>query len=396
MAKFTIAEWNQIERKLEEEPQRFGFPERIYGSTLIGSFNIRKLGASRARDRRTWGFLARICAQFDLLAVQEVKEVMDDLSGLRTLMELLGPDFGMIASDKTGAFPGEPGLGERLAFIYNRRAVLRTEIATDITYDRSKLLATITVNSDELSLALHPVAEFEAKLSDWQKSKRGRKPRRPRLRLPVFLSFIRAPFCVSFEIPEHSGTQPYRFMVINAHLYFGNFIDDRRQEFNALMDWIVSRVNEQDKAYYPNYILLGDLNLDYDNPQSDRVRVEKQLKTFDGVTESGVRVNFPFLDVHPAHDSVFRTNARLSETFDQVGLFFRDKRFPAHDMNASMGANPEGPDYGVFNFVNLFAYDLCGKPFQALSKAEKKTFLSKFEHKVSDHMPLWIRLSLPK
>lgn len=393
MKKLTIAEWNEIERKLEEEPRRFGIPERIYGSTLIGSFNIRKLGSSRARDKRTWAFLARICAQFDLLAVQEV---MDDLSGLRTLMELLGPDFEMIASDKTGAFPGEPGLGERLAFIYNRRAVLRTEIATDITYDRSKLLATIAANNDELSSALRPVSEYEAKLTDWEKTKRGRKPRRPRLRLPVFLSFIRAPFCVSFEIPGHPGTLPYRFMAVNAHLYFGNYIDDRRQEFNALMNWIVSRVDEQDKAYYPNFILLGDLNLDYDDPQKDRARVEKQLKTFDGATESGVRVNFPFLDVHPGHRSVFRTNARLSETFDQIGLFFRDERFPAYDMNASMGSNPEGPDFGVFDFVNLFAHGLCGKSFNSLSKTEKTALLSKFEHKVSDHMPLWIRLTLPR
>ena len=106
MAQFTIAEWDRIERALMAEPRRFGFPERVYGSALIGSFNIRKLGAARARSRRTWAFLARICAQFDLLAVQEV---MDDLGGLRTLMKLLGPDFGMIASDKTGAFPGDPG-----------------------------------------------------------------------------------------------------------------------------------------------------------------------------------------------------------------------------------------------------------------------------------------------
>lgn len=41
----------------------------------------------------------------------------------------------MIASDKTDAFPGEPGLGERLAFVYNRRAVLRTEVATHFIYD---------------------------------------------------------------------------------------------------------------------------------------------------------------------------------------------------------------------------------------------------------------------
>ena len=287
-------------------------------------------------------------------------------------------------------------MGERLAFIYNRRAVRRTEIATDITYDRSRLLATITANNAALHAALDPVAAYEAELADWKKTRRGRKPRRPKVRLPVFLSFIRAPFCVSFEIPGHPGTEPYRFMAINAHLYFGHYIDDRRQEFDALMDWIVSRVNEQDKAYYPNYVLLGDLNLDYDRPKADRARVEKHLKTFDGDTADGVRVNFPFLDPHPQRSEVFRTNARLSETFDQIGLFFRDTRFPAHDLNSDMGSRPEGPDYGVFDFVSLFAHALCGKSFGALSKSEKKVFLSKFEHKVSDHMPLWLRVPLPR
>lgn len=109
-----------------------------------------------------------------------------------------------------------------------------------------------------------------------------------------------------------------------------------------------------------------------------------------------MRVNFPFLDPHPERSAAFRTNARLTETFDQIGLFFRDKRFPAHDLNPQMGSRPEGPDYGVFDFVGLFARALCGKAFGALSKAEKKTLLSKFEHKVSDHMPLWLRRPPPR
>ena len=393
MAQFTNAEWDRIGCALNADPGRYGFPGRVYGSVLIGSFNVRKLGASRARNRQTWAFLARICAQFDLLAIQEV---MDDLSGIRALMELLGPDFGLIVSDKTGAFPGDPGLGERLAFVYNRLAVRRTEIATDITYDRSKLLATIAAHNEEVHEAMRPAAEYERKLAAWKAGERRRKPKRPKVRLPVFLSFIRAPFCVSFEVFGHPGTTPYRFMAVNAHLYFGNFIDDRRQEFEALMSWLVSRANEQDKSYYPDFILLGDLNLDYDRPKSDRERVEKQMKTFDGDSVAGVNVNFPFLDPHPGRRDVFRTNARLSETFDQIGLFFRDERYPTHDMNRSMGERPEGPDYGVFDFVGLFASTLLGRPFTELEKAEKVKLLLKFEHKVSDHLPLWLRLPLPR
>ncbi len=88
-------------------------------------------------------------------------------------------------------------------------------------------------------------------------------------------------------------------MAINAHLYFGDYIADRRQEFDALMEWILARVTENDRAYYPNFILLGDLNLDFDNPRTDRKRIEKHIKTFNSDTGDDVNVNFPFLDPHP-------------------------------------------------------------------------------------------------
>ena len=52
-------------------------------------------------------------------------------------------------------------------------------------------------------------------------------------------------------------------------------------------------------------------------------------------------------------------------------------------------------DYGVFDFVNLFSEALHGKAFAKLSAAERKTLVARFEHKVSDHMPLWLRLPLP-
>ena len=93
---------------------------------------------------------------------------------------------------------------------------------------------------------------------------------------------------------------------------------------------------------------------------------------------------------------MFRTNARLTETFDQIGLFFRDRRFPPCDVNADMGSQPEGPDYGVFDFVDLFSRAVLKKPFVRLKKEEKASFVRRFEHKVSDHLPLWIRLPLPR
>ena len=46
---------------------------------------------------------------------------------------------------------------------------------------------------------------------------------------------------MAFRIAGHPGTWPNEFMAVNAHLYFGNYIGDRRQEFNALVDWIMDR-----------------------------------------------------------------------------------------------------------------------------------------------------------
>ena len=107
---FTSAEWKTIIETLDADPAKYGLPQREYGSVLLGSFNIRKLGSSRSRNKDTWEFLAEVCRSFDLLAVQEI---MDDLSGLRRLMSLLGPEFSMIVFDQTGKLTDEK-LQERL------------------------------------------------------------------------------------------------------------------------------------------------------------------------------------------------------------------------------------------------------------------------------------------
>ncbi len=385
---FTATEWSKITATLEQDPDRFGFPTRRYGSVIIGSFNIRKLGSVKNRNAATWNFLALICKQFDLLAIQEA---MDNLEGLYKLVELLGPDYGMIVSDATGSFPGAKGLAERLCFVFRRAVVQRAEVVSDITYDRSKVIDLLTENIDEITTALNT---HKKKLEAYKNGTRKSKPSAPKM--PNFLTFIRQPYCVSFRIIGKPGTKPYEFMAINGHLYFGNYMTDRRQEFHALMNWIIERTKQDDKTYFPNFLLLGDLNLDYDNPKLDRKDIEQHLKSYDAKSGGTFHVNFPFLDMHPIKKRIFKTNARLSETFDQIGLFFCDSRLPTFDKNYEMGLNTTGPDYGVFNFVELFSVATTGKKYGALSKAKKNSLVKRFEHKVSDHMPLWLRLPLPE
>ena len=393
---FTSTEWKKINQTLAANPDKYGFPQRIYGSALLASFNIRKLGNKSRRSANTWKFLASLCKQFDLLSIQEI---MDDLEGYDHLLDLMGPDFHAVVSDRTGVFPGERGMGERLGFIYNTRIVERGDVVSDISFDRSKLLKTVIDNYEVLRDELLPYLNFLDTHKSWQQNPVGKEPKPPKVSIPVFLTFIRQPFCSSFRIVGHPGTEPYKIMAVNAHLYFGDSVQDRQQEFDALMAWVLGRLKEKETAYYPNFVLMGDLNLDFDNPKEDRKRISKHIKDFDNeVKELNSRGNvyFPFLDAHPVHKTLFRTNARLRETFDHIGFFNQDVLIPQYRNRASMGLQDQGPDYGMFNFVELFNDALHDKPINDLSKTQKKAFYQKFEHEVSDHMPIWSRLPLPE
>ena len=134
--------------------------------------------------------------------------------------------------------------------------------------------------------------------------------------------------------------------------------------------------------------------MDYNDPARDRKRIEDRIKSFNNDLK-GANVNFPFLDVHPSRDDVFRTNARMTETFDQIGLFNRDPRLPTYAENAAMGTDSRGPDYGVFKFGDLFSEAILRSPFRELKSYQRRDFVPRFEHKVSDHLPLWIRLPFP-
>ena len=371
--RFSENEWQRINALLDSDPAGYGFPQRREGSVLLGSFNVRKLGDPAKRSDGDWAFLARACAQFDLLAVQEI---MADLEGLRRLRSEMadhcdGEGYAAVVSDETGAFAGERGLRERLGFLYRWSVVERMEIASDLTYDRTRTLRTLAENKaalmDELA-ACDDVSEFNP---------------------PFFVTFARQPHGVAFRV---KAAQPYEFLAVNAHLIFGDRIGDRRREFDALMELLKSRLVDNENA---NLILMGDLNLDFDDPVRDRARIDRQIKELNsGLDEDGPHVNFPFLDKHRDRDAVFRTNARRNQTYDHIGLFAHDPRLPDYRQNSQMPLTPDGPDYGVFDFMALFSEAIHDKAWADLDGAERKQLWAKAEHSVSDHLPLWLRLPL--
>ncbi len=393
MPGFSEQQWQAIKTKLSQNPKRYGCPIRRSDSVVIGSFNALKLGKDDEHEKR-WDFLKRFASRYDLLAIQEV---MDDLSGIRRLKKMLGSSFELVVSDTTGAIPGELGLRERLAFLYRPKRIELKELTSDITYDRSVVVGTLKEDIDVWKKFFKDLDETNKQRELEGKDKLGLSD----VEHPKFLTFIRTPHCASFSIKGRGGASPVDFLAVNAHLLYGKGEEERTREFFALLEWLVRRAKQSERMYYKNIVLLGDLNMDFDSPESrysDIVRLLIELNSNLLTGQSAARVNFPFLNVHPDQISLFNTNARKDETFDHVA-FFIDKNetgLPLDTQNQGAGQGGRNDyDYGVFDFPELFAQAIHGKSFFQLNKTQIQSIYTKSKADVSDHMPIWVRIPVP-
>ncbi len=398
MPEFTTTEWQDIHSTFDASGADFGLPARRSQSVVIGTFNIRKLGTIKNRPDQAWDLLKKTCERFDLLAVQEV---MDDLAGLEYLHSLLGDKYGLVVSDVTGKKPGSAGNAERLAYLFRWDRVQRTAMASDITYDRTEIANNLYDNSIEFDGAWK---EHAQRIGAWEEKKKqkqaeGKKaPSKPGVALPRFVSFIRQPHYVSFRIPGTQGADPYEFMVVNAHLLYGDDPKEREWEFDALIEWLTVRAKMADKLYHRNLLLLGDCNLDFDSSTTVmRDEIDSRIKAINKqflASSKAATANFPMLTPHPTH-GVLRTALRQKQTYDQIGFFSRDSRLPTPDDNDNAGATANGYDYGVFNLADMIAQAIHGKSIHDVTASQRKKIYQKSEYKLSDHMPAWVRLPRP-
>lgn len=395
---FSKSEWEKINTVFKQSAQDYHLPERRTDSVIIGSFNIRKLGAIKNRTPQSWDFLAAMLRQFDLIAIQEI---MDDLTGFEHLLALLGSDYGMVVSDVTGATPGSSGNSERLGFLFNWKRIQRTALASDITFDRSDIANNLYDHRAQFSKAWtkHTKALHDRETKVKQNKKQGKKsPSKPPIELPRFVTFVRQPHCVSFRIKGRTTARPYEFLVVNAHLLYGTNKDERHWEFLALIEWLTLRAKYAQTLYHPNLLLLGDCNLDFDNVPNMRKDVDAYLKGLNKTvlrSKKAAQANFPMLSAHPK-EGILRSALRQTQTYDQIGLFSNDPRLPKPEDNNAAGVSPGSYNYGVFNIANLLANALHGKPIDQITKAQQNVIYKKAEFDITDHMPVWMRLPLPQ
>ena len=395
---FTPAEWQKINAEFNTSAASYGLPARRSDSVIIGSFNIRKLGDINKRTDESWQLFKNTLERFDLIAIQEV---MDNSEGLYHLKELLGEHYKIAVSDSTGAAPGRRGNGELLAFLYNSRRIEQTEVASDLSFDRSYIHNRLFSNRKAINKSLD---EYEEEIKKWEakvianKALGKRRPTKPTQSIPVFLSFIRQPHCVSFRITGAAGTEPFNFIAVNAHLLYGKSKSERELEFKALIEWLTLRSKKIRTSRHPNLILLGDCNLDFGPSRVMREDIDTLLKSLNKTylkSKKAADANFPLLSEHPKH-GYLKTSLRQKATYDQIGIFSTDKRLPKPQDNKAAGSTAGGFDYNVFDLGNLISHALHGKSINEITTKERKTIYKKAEFDITDHLPIWYRQPLPK
>lgn len=227
----------------------------------IATWNIREFGKKR-RDEASIHYIAEILGQFDLIGVVELRENLEDLG---RVIRILGPYWRVVYSD---VIADAGGNGERVAYIYDKRAVVFNGLAAEANEPRKK-------------------KGFEY--------------------LPE-KSFWRAPYVASFKAGN------FDFVVLTTHIRWGDSMDARKDEIERLADWIeakrLSKYNE-DK----DLIVMGDFNIPSLSSPLFKAIAKHGLQLPKGLAGLGHGSN---LEKDKRYDQILH-HAQYPETFSNKG-----------------------------------------------------------------------------
>lgn len=242
---------------------------KLNENLLIATWNIQHF--SNRHSNRAIQYIANICERFDIIALQEVKT---DLRGLQRLQEKLPGNYRILVSDPTGNH-------ERFAFLYDKRSVIPTGLASDIGFN-------VPAKSHQ-GYQLH-----------------------------------RMPYCASFRAGR------FDFVIATAHIYFGKTAkerDQRREEIQNLVDFLDRRTRtDRHKVFDRDFFLVGDLNIEMkDDPFFDAL-ASRDFVLPDGM--NSLTTNFKRTRTYDKIAWVNRTEFKHSGRFNVVPFYravYREK-----------------------------------------------------------------------
>ncbi len=183
-------------------------PSTLDESINIATWNIREFGR-RPRLEASIYYVAEILNQFDLIAITELRDNLDDM---KRVMHILGKGWDIIFSDFTNDRGGNK---ERVAYLFDKRTVRMTGLAAEADPPRKK-------NAN---------GEYVAEYGWW-----------------------RSPYMASFK----SGS--FDFVIIAAHIRWGNSINERVRALENFRKWVIKR-RKTPNATDTDFIVMGDFNI---------------------------------------------------------------------------------------------------------------------------------------
>jgi hypothetical protein len=241
---------------LRERIKAAKIPSSSLDETLnLATWNIRQLGGGR--KKAAIHLIAEIMGQFDLISVVELR---DNVSDLARVMQILGPYWKVVYSDWN---PDPVGNRERIAYVYDKRAVTFTGLAAEASPPRKK--TKVVIGGQE-------VTEHRPLITWW-----------------------RSPFMASFRAGD------FDFIAIAVHIRWdqANGLASRKRALQLLADWIDKRSKEkyvEDK----DIILMGDFNIP---------KVGDEL--YKAITSKGLRMPSALVGQHGA-------NLKRDKFYDQI------------------------------------------------------------------------------
>ncbi len=235
-------------------------PSRIDESINIATWNIREFGKTKRRQESIH-YIAEIIGQFDLVGIVELRDNLEDLG---RVLKILGPYWRCVYSDM---IPDAGGNRERIAYMYDKRAVVFNGLAAEANTPRKK----------------HGLEYLPEK------------------------DFWRAPYMASFC----SGT--FDFVVLTAHVRWADS-GSRREELELLADWIEGK-RQENYAEDRDLIVMGDFNIPSRNSVHFKAMTKHGLKVPRGLLMSDPGTN---LEKDKRYDQILHA-AEYPENFSNLG-----------------------------------------------------------------------------
>ncbi len=272
-------------------------------SLNVATWNIREFGRKARLDASIY-YIAEILNQFDLIALTELR---DDLSDLKRVMDMLGKRWDVVFSDFTG---DRGGNSERIAYLLDTRMVQFTGLAAEADPPRKKV-----------------DGEYVPRFTWW-----------------------RPPYMASFSAGN------FDFVVVTAHMRWGNSLDDRINALKEFRKWVMKR-RRKDTAVDRDFIVMGDFNVPKLND-----------KAFKALTGNGRSLKIP-----DKLSEVVGTNLSRRNNYDQILHSPTDK-----DRFSGSGG----------------ALDFYQKDWKALypERGHRPKNDKDFTYEMSDHLPLWLQV----